>query len=335
MGPIRETSSTDSSGLSTRPRISLTVATALLALARAGAAEAEPFSLFPAETVAPASAPGAARFSLHASLPQVEPPDLRAAAAAVATAQETPLPSFAPPPKKTLSGLLTAGVLIGAAASALQDSLNNGFVPFHADYEHWFGKHTYAGGADKASHFVMYNGLTRELHVTFRDMNYSDDRAYRMAVATSLGAGLITEIGNGLGEGYGFSYEDMVMDTLGTATAVFVTKHGLDDVVGFRYGAVPAPLPAPCCPVNEIGKDYSGEIYTGDLKIAGVARRMRFDPGPARFLLLSMTYGGKGYTHSLPEFRQQQIGVEIGVNFPEILRAVGVKDTTWWMKSYR
>lgn len=176
----------------------------------------------------------------------------------------------------------------------------------------------------------MFNGLTRELRTAYNRMNYADDRTYRMAVATSLATGLITELGNALGEGPGFSYEDMVMDALGIGTAVFVTRLGLDDVVGIRFGPVPAPLPTPCCPEDEIGKDYSGEIYTGDLKIAGVARRMRFDPGPARFLLLSMTYGSKGYKTSLREFRQQQIGIEIGLNFPEILTAVGVKDTTWW-----
>ena len=225
---------------------------------------------------------------------------------------------------------MTAGILLGSAASALQEGFTSGFVPFHADRENWFGKHTYAGGADKASHFVMYSNLTRELRVAYERMDYGEIRAYRMAVATSLATGLITEIGNGLGQGPGFSFEDLASDALGIGAAVFLSKHGLDDVAGFRFGPVPAPLPDPCCPRDEIGKDYSKEIYTGDLKIAGVAARAHFDPGPARFLLLSMTYGTKGYKTSLPEYRQQQIGIEIGVNFPEILTAAGVKDTTWW-----
>jgi Predicted periplasmic lipoprotein (DUF2279) len=309
----------------------LSLTAPLLAFAWVGAAS-EAFSLFPGESADRAHAPVPAGFSLRASLPAVEPPDLGAAvaAAAAAGAPEQSLPALAAPPQKTQALILTAGVLLGSAASALSESFSSGFVPFHVDNEFWFGKHTYTGGADKASHFVTYNRLARELHIAYGRMHYPQDRAYAMAVATSLGTGLITELGNAVGAGFGFSYEDLIMDSLGIGTAVFVAKHGLDDVVGFRFGPVPAPVPTPCCPFDELGKDYSAEVFTGDLKIAGVASRMGVNPGPARFLLLSMTYSTKGYKHSLPEFRQQQIGIEIGVNFPQILTELGVKDTTWW-----
>ncbi len=62
-------------------------------------------------------------------------------------------------------------------------------------------------------------------------------------------------------------------------------------------------------------------------------RAIALDPGAARFLLLSMTYGSKGYRYSLPEFRQRDIGIELGVNFPEILTAVGVPERSWWGRS--
>jgi hypothetical protein len=72
-------------------------------------------------------------------------------------------------------------------------------------------------------------------------------------------------------------------------------------------------------------------MYSGDLKISGLAKRMNFDPGPARFLLLSATYDTRayGYTPARPD-RQRNVGVELGLNLPEILRAVGVPNTTWW-----
>ena len=38
---------------------------------------------------------------------------------------------------------------------------------------------------------------------------------------------------------------------------------------------------------------------------------------------------GYGYDPPLAE-RYQQVGFEVGLNFPEILRAVGVQDTTRW-----
>jgi hypothetical protein len=259
------------------------------------------------------------------------PADLEEAAeASLAQEAEADAPQPSKKPRKLRATLITVGVLAGNIASTLSGPINKGFVPFHTDTENWFGKNTYAGGADKASHFVLYNILSRELHIAYYRAGYGDPAAYWMAFATSVGAGMITEIGDSLGHGGGGSYEDVISDTLGAAGAIFVTKHGLDDVWGFRFGLVPNHVPEPCCPVTFPGKDYSEEIYTGDLKLAGLAKRTKTNIGLARFLLLSVTYSAKGYRNSLVEFRQQQIGIEVGINFPQILTEIGVQDTTWW-----
>jgi hypothetical protein len=230
-------------------------------------------------------------------------------------------------PSRTKTWLITAGVLLGSAYSSLGTGHQR--EAFHFGNEEWFGEGTYAGGADKASHFVFYNGLSRELGVTYRNMGYATGRAVSMSFLTSVAAGTLVEIGDGLTV-FGFAWEDLAMDTLGAGTAALVTLYDLDDTVGFRFGKIGADQPPVCCRTPGVGKDYSEEIYTADLKIEGFARRMKVRPGPARFLLLSMTYGSKGYRYSLSEFRQRNIGVEIGLNFPEILSAVGVPERTWW-----
>ncbi len=227
----------------------------------------------------------------------------------------------------TKTWLITAGVLLGSAYSSLGTGHER--VPFHFGNEEWFGSGTYAGGADKASHFVFYNGLSRELGVTFRNMGYAKDRAVAMAFATSAAAGLLVEIGDGLTV-FGFAWEDFAMDTLGAGTAALITHFDLDDTIGFRFGKVSADQPPVCCRTPGVGKDYSEEIYTADLKVEGFARRLRLRPGPARFLLVSMAYGSKGYRYSLPEFRQRNIGIEVGLNFPEVLSVVGVPEQKWW-----
>lgn len=142
-------------------------------------------------------------------------------------------------------------------------------------------------------------------------------------------AGLTNEFGDGTNK-YGFSYEDLLADTLGAGAALAAAHYGLDDVIGFRAGWVPAPeVPDP---LEDVGKDYSHEIYTGDLKIAGLSRRLCLRPGPARFLLVSVTYGVKGYPQAAPEVRERQIGIEIGLHLTEILRAVGVPQNRWWQR---
>jgi hypothetical protein len=306
----------------------------LWALAAGARAADDGFHLFaePAQAF-PVSALAAGSFSSAAAAS-----DWSGAAGAVLAAEGEPAAKLqkdkeketSSAPRKTRATLITVGVLAGNIASTLSGPINKGFVPFHTTQENWFGKDTYAGGADKASHFVLYNILSRELHIAYYRSGYADPAAFWMAFATTVGAGMITEIGDSLGHGGGGSYEDVLADSLGAAAAVFVTRHGLDDVWGFRFGLVPNRVPEPCCPVTFPGKDYSEEIYTGDLKLAGFAKRLCRDIGVARFLLLSVTYGTKGYRNSLIPYRQQQIGIEVGVNFPQILTELGVRDTTWW-----
>ena len=143
-------------------------------------------------------------------------------------------------------------------------------------------------------------------------------------------AGLVTELGDARGK-YGFSYEDIVMDWVGVASAIGIAHYGLDDLVGYRAGLVPEPA-AVCCPYGGTGKDYTQEIYTADLKFAGLGRRMKFDPGIARYFMFSVSYSAKGYPYANPEIRDRQVGFELGINFVEILRALHVPPDQWWGK---
>jgi hypothetical protein len=153
----------------------------------------------------------------------------------------------------------------------------------------------------------------------------SNDQAALLAAGTAFLAGAATEIGDGTNK-YGFSWEDLAADTLGAASGLALLHFGLTDLIGFRFGIVPAPE----AKVGGLGKDYSAEIYTADLKIAGLGQRAKFNPGPARFLLLSTTYGTKGYPYADPVVRQRQIGIEIGINFGEIMQALHVPKDKWW-----
>jgi hypothetical protein len=202
--------------------------------------------------------------------------------------------------------------------------------PFHFTSEGWFGRNTYAGGGDKASHFVSYYIVGKLMSGVYQELGMEKDPAVLLGAGISALAGLATEIGDGTNK-YGFSWEDITMDWLGAATSIAIAHYGLDDVMGFRAGRVPSPT-APCCPYGGTGKDYSEEIYTGDLKIAGLADRARFSAGPGRYFLFSITYSAKGYPYANPAIRERQIGFEAGINFCEILRAVGVPPDKWWSK---
>ena len=221
----------------------------------------------------------------------------------------------------------SAGVLAGAAYNSFFDGDR---VKFHFADEGWFGRDTYAGGGDKASHFVSFYIVSRLMSGVFQELDAPTDRARLLALGVSFAAGLMNEIGDGYIQ-YGFSYEDLIADTLGAAAALGIEHYGLGDLVGFRAGLLPGPEIV-CCPYGGIGKDYSLEIYTGDLKIAGLGARAKFNPGPARFLLLSATYSAKGYPYLDPVVRERQIGFEVGLNFGQIMKEIGVPPQKWWGK---
>ena len=226
-----------------------------------------------------------------------------------------------------LASVVSAGVIAGGSISTFLETPRE---TFHWAGEGFFGRDTYAGGADKASHFVDYAIVTKELANLYGVMGFSRRDSILMSAGVATLTGLVFEIGDGTNV-YGFAWQDLTMDILGVGTAVLISALELDDLLGFRHGyLLPPPKQDVCCAVEGPGRDYSNEIYTADLHIAGLARRLSLNVGPLRYLLLSFTYGSKGYPHGLPELRERQVGLEIGLNFKAILDDLGVRRNTWW-----
>ncbi len=246
-----------------------------------------------------------------------------------------PAPTPAPTPPKlfdTKTASLTAGVVVGAPLIGyFAWWKNSSRASFTVANERWFQEDTYAGGADKASHiFWGYLG-SRILQGAYRSFGKTDAEARGLTLAVVTVTGALIELGDGYSQ-YGFAWEDIAANSIGALAAFAIDRFKVDDVVGLRMGLMSTPVPDPCCRYGGYGDDYSKEIYTLDLKLAGLLPRMGAKPGLARFLLLSGTYQTKGYRYSPPENRRREIGIEIGLNLREILAAVGVPEDKWWGK---
>jgi hypothetical protein len=202
-------------------------------------------------------------------------------------------------------------------------------VGFHLESEGWFGKRSYAGGADKASHFVVSYALEELAEALFHRLGHSETEGRFLSVALVTLAGFAIEAGDGSTQ-YGASVEDATANCLGAVAGATIRHLGLDDTIGVRGGRVKEYKAPAVDQTGGYGSDYSRDVYSVDLKLAGFLPRVGVKPGLARFLLVSATYGTKGYRYSQPEFRQRNIGLDVGLNVPEILRAVGVRDDSWW-----
>jgi hypothetical protein len=163
----------------------------------------------------------------------------------------------------------------------------------------------------------------------YAKLGYSTAASRWLGFGVAAITGLTTEIGDGTNK-YGFSYEDLIADVLGAGTSALVQTLGADDLVGFRHGFLLPKETGKCCQTHGLGRDYSNEIYTGDFKLAGLARRLGWSIGPLKYLNLSFTYGTKGYPKGAAEVRERQVGIEVGLNFQEILDDVGVRRDRWW-----
>jgi hypothetical protein len=226
-----------------------------------------------------------------------------------------PAEPAAPPaerkPRWVLAGLLAFGEVAVTAAKA---TITFDHTSFNVKDEGLFGASTEFGGADKASHFADYYVITKEFTFLYGKLGFSESTARLMAAGTAITGGLVNEIADGFTK-YGFSWGDLLMDTLGAGTAVLVNAAHAEDLVGFRTSHFGA---------------YKHDVYSMDLKLAGLARRLNVNIGPLRYLYLSATYGVKGYPTNDVEERQRQIGIEIGLSLEEILNSFGARRDTWW-----
>src|SRR5262249_58223515 len=93
---------------------------------------------------------------------------------------------------------------------------------------------------------------------------------------------------------------------------------GVQDLVGVRWGFLLREEGTRCV-VKGLGSDYSNYIYSADLKLAGVGKRLGLKIGPLKYVLVSVTYGTKGYPSGEPEHRQRRVGFAAGLNLGKIL----------------
>jgi len=247
-------------------------------------------------------------------------------------ASETVVP---PPPKKfwnTTTTLWTIGALLGGVGQGIGAPIKYGTNSWHFIDEKYFQYDTYAGGADKASHFIVSSGLSRLLYDIYIENGQPVEKSFWVAFATTLTAGIFVETGDAVTV-YGWSWQDLSADFLGDLSGLLIHRYGLEDTIGLRLGPAGGDVPASVVgsSVESLGSSYNDEIYTVDLKLGGTIRRLHGNPGFARFFLVSMAYytRGFGYQPPLPS-RYQSLGVEFGINFPAILDELKVPKDKWW-----
>ncbi len=282
-----------------------------------------------------------------AQTPALSEDDLAASISGVVNGRSPSLDTMATAPEKTPKKFwitaVSVATVVGSAYNSFSDGPNQ---RFHFLDEGFFSENTYAGGADKASHFASYYIVSQLLGDVYEGLGMTKDNAQLLSAGVSAFAGFVTELGDGRGH-YGFSYEDLAFDFLSAATYLGIHHYGLEDLLGFSFGVIPAPGKPPgwpdCCVTPPgpgapryygFGQDYSTTISSFNFKLAGLPAHGGFDPGLARFFLLSTTYTSKGYRwYEDRNLTEREVGFFVGINFVEILKAAGLPKDNLWQKA--
>ena len=223
------------------------------------------------------------------------------------------------------TALLLGGGGLAVFAYGKEKWWSDGFTDsFRARKEGWFGRETYAGGADKLGHaygtYIGTRGLARALEWAGND----ERSALRIAAWSALGAYTAIEVLDGYSRRWTFSREDALANAAGVGAAILLERYpGLDRLMDFRLLYMPRDDSHSFAPLS----DYSGQTYLLVFKAAGVPE-LRAHPA-LRYLEVSAGYGARGFDDG-PEARagrSRSLYLGISLNLAEVLSRTAFRDT--------
>lgn len=189
---------------------------------------------------------------------------------------------------------------------------------FNSRSEHWFGRRTYAGGADKLGHFFMNYAGTRLMTKAFNWAGNDPAASLDMAAWLTLGIFTGVEVLDGYAKKWHFSKEDALINAAGVAAGVLLeSRPVLDKLIDLRILYQPS---------RENGRrfepfgDYSGQTYLLVAKASGVDA-LRHHP-VLRYLEVAVGYRARGYSDvggRLVEVGTRSLYAGVSLNLSELL----------------
>lgn len=205
------------------------------------------------------------------------------------------------------------GAFAGITALGVK-SWDWGSSGFHFNNEHWFGKSTGSGGADKLGHAFTSYALTNAFAERLQAKGRSPERAALSASLLTSALMLYVEAFDGVSGDHGFSYEDVVMNSLGVGFAYLrQTNPRLKSLVDYRMEYKPSGYKG-----FRPFSDYEGQKYLLALKFSGFKSLKQT---PLRYFELQAGYYARGFSKEARndgQTRRQYGFVGIGVNLTQL-----------------
>jgi len=188
--------------------------------------------------------------------------------------------------------------------------------PKKAD-EGWFSDNTKNGGHDKLGHFYFSYTLSHILAAIYENNGYSSRQGAFLGSLSSLGMASWMEIGDSFGS-YGFSYEDFIMNLIGTTTGYFFYTHPeISEKIDFRFEYQPE------FNKTDFSTDYEHQKFLIALKFDGFDFAQK---NYLKYLELHLGYYTRGYPDN--NNRERNIYIGIGINFSRLFKQLSMPKTS-------
>lgn len=186
----------------------------------------------------------------------------------------------------------------------------------HAKSEGWFGHDTDEGGADKFGHLWSTYAMSDGLAHVYQGWGYAPDEAAFNGALSSFALMGFMELGDSFSN-YGFSWEDMTMNTTGAiASYLFYKYPELDKKLDLRWQY------APDFKETDFFTDYQNSKYLVALQLDGFDS---LDGTPFEYFELHAGYYIRGFDTHAPD-RERNVYVGIGIDVGKVLTKLGCGD---------
>ncbi len=196
----------------------------------------------------------------------------------------------------------------------------------YSDREEWFGRDTDSGGADKIGHFYAAYLLGSGLSGLYESWGYEEKEAALYGSYSSLFLLNFMEVGDAFSE-FGFSYEDFLMNTLGSFSAyIFYTNPELSKRIDLRIEYIPSFDTA------DIVTEYERMKYLLVLKAEG------FDLITNPYLKYAELHAGyytRNYKGAYSLERERIVYLGIGINLSRIAKKNDYAKTARFLNYYQ
>lgn len=217
---------------------------------------------------------------------------------------------------KMLYSNLAAASVIGVWGLMAWDY---GSGSIHSANEGWFQQDTKYGGADKLGHFWATYTLADAFTGIYKHWGYDATEANGYGALSAWTIQAAMEFMDGTSRTQGFSWEDIVMNSLGAMTSVLFEHYpALDNKIDFRVEYTFN------VDVNNIFDDYSNHFYAIVFKLDG------FETIRHPILRLLELHGGyytRGYEDKNSK-NSRHIYAGISINFSKLLRERNLSKTS-------